>query len=86
MNMLVPGHLNKNEVKRQSLRCPAHVPFVPPSPEIPEMKDNKHSIKVTINRQTDKCVSVFHEGITEMYLQYMNMRENLVRKKDLQIE
>ena len=85
MNTLVPKHLNKNEVERQSLQRPAPVPFVPPGPEIPESKDNKHSIKVTINKQAEERVSVFHEGVPEAYLQYINICENLVRKKELRV-
>ena len=83
MNTLIPEHLNKNKVKRQSLQRPAPVPFAPPSPELPEIKDNKHSIKVKINKQTDECVYVFHGGIPETYLQYIKICENLVRKKDI---
>ena len=85
MNPLVPEHLNKNEVKRKSLRCSAPVPFVPPVLEIPESKENKHSIKLRINKQTDERVSVFHGGIPEAYLQYIEICENLICKKELKI-
>ena len=47
------------------------------------MKDNKHSIKVGINKQTDERISVFHGGIPEMYLPYIKIYKNLVCKKDL---
>ena len=61
------------------------MPSPPPSPDLPEMKDNKYSIKVRVNKQTDERVSVFHWGIREMYLQYIKIYENLVYKKDLQV-
>ena len=69
--------------KRQSLRRTAPVPFVPPSPELLETKDNMCLIKVRINKQTDERISVFHGGIPEMYLQYIKIYEKLVYKKDL---
>ena len=83
MNALVPKHLNRNEVERQSIQCPAPVPFVLPSSEVPGAKDNnKHAIKVRINDETEECVLVFHGGIPEAYLQYVKICENLIRKKD----
>ena len=85
MNTLIPKHLNKNKVERKNLWHPAPVPFAPPVPEIPESKDNKHSIKVRINKKTEERVSVFHGGISEAYLQYIKICENLVRKKELRV-
>ena len=85
MSTLVPEHLDKNKVKKQSLQHPSPVLFVPPSPELPDTKDNKHFIKVGINRQIDEHFSVFHRRIPEAYLQYINICNNLVCKKDLRV-
>ena len=83
VNALIPKHLDKNEAKRQSIQRPELLSFVPPSPELPETKDNKHAINVRINKETKEHVSVFHGGILETYLQYFKIYRNLVLKKDL---
>ena len=59
------------------------MPFVPPSPELPEAKDNKHAIKIRINEETDEHISVLHGGIPETYLQYTKICEDVLQEKDL---
>ena len=67
MNVLIPEYLNKNEVERQNLQLPVPVLFIPPSSEISEAKDAKHTTKIRINNETNERVSVFHGGVPEAY-------------------
>jgi hypothetical protein len=83
MNALVPDTITKHEVERGSLRHPAPVPFVPPRSELPEVQDDKHSLKVQVNETTEERVTVFHGGVPEAYLTLTLLRESLIRKKDL---
>ena len=84
MNALVPKNLNKNDVDRQSLWRPTPVPFIPPSSELPAVRDNeKYTIKFRINGETEEHVLASHGGVPEAYLQYIRIFKNLIRKKDL---
>ena len=75
--------MNKNEVERGSLQHPVPIQFGVPSWEIPEVKDDKHAVKVKVNEDTGERGVVYHGGVTEAYLHYVTLTKSLMHKRDL---
>ena len=82
LTTLLPDGLKRQETERQSLRFSPPIPFAPVLPT-EEVSEHEHEIKVTISKKISETAAVFHGGIPESYVIYLDNCAALIRKKDL---
>ena len=82
LSTILPDGLKRQETERQSLRFSPPIPFAPVIPT-EEVTEHEHEIKVKINKKISETAAVFHGGIPESYVIYLDNCAALIRKKDL---
>ena len=82
LSTILPNGLKQQETERQSLRFSPPIPFAPVIPT-EEVTEHEHEIKVQINKKISDTAVVFHGGIPESYVIYLDNCAAFIRKKDL---
>ena len=82
LSTILPDSLKRQETERQSLRFSPPIPFAPVIPT-EEVTEHEHEIKVRINKKISETAVVFHGGIPESYVIYLDNCAALIHKKDL---
>jgi len=71
LSTLLPDGLKRQEIERQSLRFSPPIPFTPVLPT-EEVSEHEHEIKVKISKQISETAAVFHGGIFESCVIYLD--------------
>ena len=82
LTTLLPDGVKRQETERQSQRFSPPILFAPVLPT-EEVSEHEHEIKVKISKQISETAAVFHGGIPESYVIYLDNCAALIRKKDL---
>ena len=82
LSTLLPDGLKQQEIERQSLRFSPPIPFAPLL-LTEEVSEHEHEIKVKISKNMLEAAAVFHGGIPESYVIYLDNCAAFIRKKDL---
>ena len=77
LSTLLPDGLKRQETERQSLRFSLPIPFAPVLPT-EEVSEHEHEIKVKRSKKISETAAVFHGGISESYLIYLDKYAALI--------